>query len=142
MKGSLVYDYGDALRLGASTAAEDEVDLSKVFINFDLVRSFTKGFLETMKGVIEKEEIKLLLTGYYTMTLELGMRFLTDYLDGDQYFALSTYQKRNRPNINLERARNQLKLVEEIEKNYELLNRIILETLKELEYEDIEDLYE
>lgn len=142
MKGSLVYDYGDALRLGASTAAEDEVDLSKVFINFDLVRSFTKGFLETMKGVIEKEEIKLLLTGYYTMTLELGMRFLTDYLDGDQYFALSTYQKRNRPNINLERARNQLKLVEEIEKNYELLNQIILETLKELEYEDIEDLYE
>lgn len=142
MKGSLVYDYGDALRLGASTAAEDEVDLSKVFINFDLVRSFTKGFLETMKGVIEKEEIKLLLTGYYTMTLELGMRFLTDYLDGDQYFALSTYQKRNRPNINLERARNQLKLVEEIEKNYDLLNQIILETLKELEYEDIEDFYE
>lgn len=135
MKGSLVYDYGDALRLGASTAAEDEVDLSKVNINMDLVRAFTKGFLETIKEVIEKEEVKLLIPGYYIMTLELGMRFLTDYLDGDQYFALNNYQKRTRPKINLERARNQLKLVEEIEKHYDELENIIKETLNELGYE-------
>lgn len=134
MKGSLVYDYGDALRLGASTAAEDEVDLSKVNINFDLVKAFTRGFLETIKGIIVKEEIKLLLTGYFTITLELGMRFLTDYLDGDKYFALKDEQKMNRPKINLERARNQLKLVSEIEKNYERLNKIIQDTLDELGY--------
>lgn len=134
MKGSLVYDYGDALRLGASTAAEDEVDLSKVNINFDLVKAFTYGFLETIKGIIVKEEIKLLLTGYFTITLELGMRFLTDYLDGDKYFALKDEQKMNRPKINLERARNQFKLVSEIEKNYERLNKIIQDTLDELGY--------
>ncbi len=134
MKGSLVYDYGDALRLGASTASEDEVDLEKVHINFDLVKAFTYGFLETVKGVIEEEEINLLLTGYYIMTLELGMRFLTDYLDGDKYFALNSSQKKNRPKINLERARNQLKLVEEIEKNYNELDKIISNTLEELGY--------
>lgn len=134
MKGSLVYDYGDALRLGASTAAEDEVDLSKVNINFDLVKAFTRGFLETVKGIIVKEEIKLLLTGYFTITLELGMRFLTDYLDGDKYFALKDEQKINRPKINLERARNQFKLVSEIEKNYERLSKIIQDTLDELGY--------
>lgn len=134
MKGSLVYDYGDALRLGASTAAEDEVDLSKVNINFDLVKAFTYGFLETIKDIIFKEEIDLLLTGYFTITLELGMRFLTDYLDGDKYFALKEEQKLNRPKINLERARNQFKLVSEIEKNYDKLNKIIQDTLKELGY--------
>lgn len=134
MKGSLVYDYGDALRLGASTAAEDEVDLSKVNINFDLVRAFTYGFLETIKDIIVKEEIDLLLTGYFTITLELGMRFLTDYLDGDKYFALKDEQRAKRPKINLERARNQFKLVSEIEKNYERLDKIIQDTLKELGY--------
>ena len=101
----------------------------------DLVRAFTKGFLETIKEVIEKEEVKLLISGYYIMTLELGMRFLTDYLGGDQYFALNNYQKRTRPKINLERARNQLKLVEEIEKHYDELENIIKETLNELGYE-------
>lgn len=134
MKGSLVYDYGDALRLGASTAAEDEVDLKKVHINFELVKAFTYGFLETVKEIIEEGEIKLLLTGYFTMTLELGMRFLTDYLDGDKYFALNEEQKEKRPKINLERARNQLKLVSEIEKHYDELNQIIQETLVELGY--------
>ena len=134
MKGSLVYDYGDALRLGASTAAEDEVDLKKVHINFELVRAFTYGFLETVKGIIEQGEIDLLLTGYFTMTLELGMRFLTDYLDGDKYFALNDEQKEKRPKINLERARNQLKLVSEIEKHYDELNKIIQDTLDELGY--------
>ena len=89
----------------------------------------------TIKEVIEKEEVKLLIPGYYIMTLELGMRFLTDYLDGDQYFALNNYQKRTRPKINLERARNQLKLVEEIEKHYDELENIIKETLNELGYE-------
>ena len=134
MKGSLAYDFGDALRLGASNAAEDEVDLSKVTINFDLVRAFTKGFLKEIKGTIMKSEIDLLIDGYYIMTLELGMRFLTDYLDGDLYFKLNDEQKVKRPKINLERAKNQLKLVSEIEKNREKLESILNEVLEELEY--------
>ena len=139
MKGSLVYDYGDALRLGASTAAEDEVDLSKVSIHLDLVGAFTKGFLEETKDIITKEEIALLFYGYYIITLELGMRFLTDYLDGDKYFALSEEQKKKRPKINLERARNQLKLVLEIEKNQIKLENIIDQTLIQLGYERNKD---
>ncbi len=135
MKGSLVYDYGDALRLGASNAKEDEVDLTKVVINFALVKAFTKGFLEATKKIITKEEIDLLLAGYYIITIELGIRFLTDYLDGDKYFALNETQKKCRPKINLERAKNQLKLASEIEKNYQLLDKIIKDTLKEIGYE-------
>ncbi len=135
MKGSLVYDYGDALRLGASNAKEDEIDLAKVSINFDLVEAFTKGFLEETKDIIKEAEIQLLFDGYYIITLELGMRFLTDFLDGDKYFALTIEQKKHRPKINLERAKNQLKLVLEIEKNQTKLKNIIKETLIKIGYE-------
>lgn len=132
MKGSLVYDFGDALRLGASTAAEDEVDLSKVSINFELVEAFTKGFLTAIKGIITNAEVDLLMVGYKIITLELGMRFLTDYINGDKYFALTKEQKAKRPKINLERARNQFKLVSEIEKNFDKLNEIVNKTLDSL----------
>ena len=135
MKGSLVYDYGDALRVGASTAKEDEVDLSKVTINLTLVKAFTKGFLETTKDIITLNEINLLYHGYYIITLELGMRFLTDYIDGDKYFALTKDLKKTRPKINLERAQNQLKLVMEIENNYHSIKQIIDDTLIEIGYE-------
>ncbi len=132
MKGSLVYDFGDALRLGASTAKEDETDLSKVNINFELIEAFTEGFLKNIKGLITKEEISLLMTGYYTITLELGMRFLTDYINGDKYFELNQDQKKRRPNINLERARNQLKLVSIIEQNMKELEQIVVKTLQKI----------
>ena len=137
MKGSLAYDYGDALRLGASTAAEDEVDLSKVSINLKLFESFTRGFLESLKGIITSEEIDLLLVGYKNITLELGMRFLTDYLNGDKYFALTKEQKELRQKLNLERAKNQFQLVKEIEKNYAILVSILNSILLELEYNKI-----
>lgn len=132
MKGSLVYDYGDALRMGASNAKEDETNLNKVTINFELVKAFTKGFLEATHDLITKEEIKYLIHGYHLITLELGMRFLTDYLNGNKYFALNENEQKNRPKINLERARNQLKLVTEIENNWHLLEDIIQDTLKNL----------
>ncbi len=135
MKGSLLYDYGDALRVGASTASEDEIDLNKVNINIDLVKAFTKGYLSEIKGIIKEEEIKHLIDGYFLMTFEVGMRFLTDYIDGDRYFTLSEKNKKTRPHINLERARNQFKLVLEIEKQYNKLNDIVKEILKDLEYE-------
>lgn len=140
MKGSLVYDYGDALRFGASTALEDETDLNKVGINFELFKAFTKGFLLEMKPEtdeqnnnkpISKEEIKLLYDGYHIITLELAMRFLQDYIIGDKYFRL----KDGRPKHNLERARNQLKLVSEIEKNEKKLKEIINECLITLGYD-------
>lgn len=132
MKGTIIYDYGDALRLGASTSKEDEIDLNKVTINFDIIYAFTKGFLESTKNLITHNEIKLLMTGYYTITYELGMRFLTDYLENDKYFSLSEEQKIKRPNLNLERARNQFKLVTEIENNFEKLENIVKDVLKEI----------
>lgn len=132
MKGSILYDYGDALRLGASYTSEDETDLSKVKINFDIVYAFTKGFLESTKNLITNSEIKLLITGYYTISYELGIRFLTDYLDNDKYFTLTEKQKISRPNLNLERARNQFKLVSEIEDNFDKLEDIVKQVLKEV----------
>lgn len=143
MKGSLVYDYGDALRFGASTALEDETDLNKVGINFEYFEAFTEGFLLEMKPditsgkvyekPISKEEINLLYEGYYIITLELAMRFLEDYLMGDIYFRI----KEGRPKHNLERARNQLKLVNEIEKNEKKLKDIINSCLIKLGYEEV-----
>ena len=142
MKGSLVYDYGDALRFGASTALEDETDLNKVGVNFEYFEAFTEGFLLEMKPditsgkvyekPISKEEINLLYEGYHIITLELAMRFLEDYLMGDKYFRI----KEERPKHNLERARNQLKLVNEIEKNEKKLKDIINSCLIKLGYEE------
>lgn len=134
MKGSLLYDYGDALRLGASTAAEDETDLSKVNIRLDMFKAFTDAYLEEVKGIITDEEIKLLYDGYFIITYEVGMRFLTDFIDGDTYFALKPEQKKNRPHINLERAINQLHLAKEIEKNKENIITIINECLEKNGY--------
>lgn len=140
MKGSLVYDYGDALRFGASTALEDETDLDKVGINFEYFKSFTEGFLLEMKPKnngkeetkpISKEEIDLLYDGYRIITLELALRFLQDYIIGDKYFRI----KEGRPKHNLERARNQIKLVSEIEKNEIKLKEIINECLEKLGYD-------
>ena len=130
MKGAIAYDFGDALRCGASTAEEDEVDLNKVSINFDLVRAFTRGFISALKPkrdniYITPEEVKSLYDGYYIITLELGMRFLDDYLIGNKYFRIDE----NRPFHNLERARNQLKLAKEIEKNKDTIIGIINEAL-------------
>lgn len=134
MKGSLVYDYGDALRLGASCAKEDDPDISKVKINLDLVYAFTKGFLTAVQQVITPLEIDLLFCGYFTITLELGMRFLTDYINGDVYFTLSKQQLLERPKINLERARNQLQLAREIKNNEKKLRGLIQQVLLELNY--------
>ena len=136
MKGSLLYDYGDALRMGASTALEDEVDLDKVGINLELIEAFTRGFLYETRPrnnsiYITEREIDSLYYGYLIITLELGMRFLHDYIDGDVYFKID----QNRKKHNLERARNQFKLVEEIEKNKENINTII-EKIKKSIYED------
>jgi len=142
MKGAIAYDYGDALRGGASTALEDEVDLDKVKVNLELVRSFTRGFLYEMKPKKDSEgvmqdyispvEVESLYYGFHIIAIELGMRFLDDYISGDLYFRIDP----TRPKHNLERARNQLKLAEEVEKNKANIIHIINCALKDYEYRE------
>ncbi len=119
MPGSYLYDYGDALRFGATRATEDEKDLSKVNFELDLFEKFTKGYLEKCGKSLTKVEIEMLPYAPIMMTLECGMRFLGDYLNGDVYF------KVHRDGHNLDRARTQLKLVSDMEKNVEKMKEII-----------------
>ncbi len=113
MPGLSAYDYGDAIRFAASTAAEDETDLSKVTIDMELYELFTGGFVSAAKGLLSERELELLPWGARIITLELASRFLADHIDGDKYFKI------HRENHNLERARCQMKLVEEMEKHFD-----------------------
>ncbi len=124
MPGFSVTDFGDAIRFGASTASEDEKDLSKVNLDMEMFEIFTKGFLEGCGGKLPDEEIMLLPEGSKMMTIECGMRFLTDYLDGDTYFKTS-YSTQN-----LDRCRTQLKLVADMEKNWEQMKQIVKQYCK------------
>ncbi len=119
MPGASVYDFGDAVRSGASTAAEDEEDLRKVSFDLELFRQFTKGFIEGTGGLLTNREIELLPLGAKILTLELASRFLADYLDGDRYF------KTTKPRHNLIRARTQIALVADIEKKFETMQAIV-----------------
>lgn len=130
MRGSLLYDYGDALRIGCSTASEDEKDLSKVHIDLNLFEAFTRGFLSSIKNTITVNEVKGLYTGFQIITCEVAMRFLDDYLDGDNYFRVAY------PEHNLVRARNQIQMVKEIEAHETEINKIIHRILEELEYDE------
>lgn len=121
MPGSRLYDFGDALRSGANTADEDETDLAKVRFDTEIFRRFTDGFLSETADTLTAREAELLTFGVKIMTYENAIRFLTDYLSGDTYFKIS------RPKHNLDRCRNQLKLIEEIEKNEDELNGIVAE---------------
>ncbi len=111
MPGLCAYDFGDSIRFGANTAAEDEQDLSKVKFALNLFEVYTGGYAESSKGTLNEAEIKSLPWGAKLMTLECGIRFLTDYLDGDIYFNVS----KDRPQHNLDRCRTQFKLVKEME---------------------------
>ena len=123
MPGLSAYDFGDSIRFGAATAAEDEKDLSKMTIDLELYRIFTRGFLTACPGLTENER-KTLPLGALTMTLECGVRFLTDYLDGDHYFGI------HYPDHNLDRARTQFKLVSEMEKHWDEMAKIVEEETK------------
>ena len=118
MPGLSAYDFGDAIRFGASTAAEDEKDLSKVSMDLELFRLFTKGYLEACPGLTEKEREVLPLAAF-TMTLECGTRFLTDYIDGDHYFSI------HYPEQNLDRCRTQFKLVADMEAKWTEMEKIV-----------------
>lgn len=118
MPGFSLYDFGDAIRFGAATALEDEADLTKVSISLPLYESYTHGYLSECATALTKAEVDHLAFSAKLMTYECGIRFLTDYLDGDVYF------KTDYPEHNLIRARNQFKMVCEIEKHLDEMNAI------------------
>ena len=123
MPGYSVNDFGDAIRFGANTAAEDETDLSLVSLDLELFKSYAQGFIEGCNGSLTQEEIRLLPVGAIMMTLECGIRFLTDHLLGDVYFKI------HRVGHNLDRARNQFALVADMERKFEKMNGIIEEII-------------
>ena len=119
MPGLAANDYGDSIRFGANHSAEDEPDLTKVNFSLELFEAYTKGFLEIAGDALTPLEIETLPWGAKLMTLECGMRFLTDYLEGDHYFAV------HRPGQNLDRTRTQFKLVRDMEAHWDEMNAIV-----------------
>ena len=120
MPGSSLYDFGDSIRFGAATAAEDERDLSKMELSLERFRAFTRGYIRACPNLTQKE-VELLPLGAKAMTMECGVRFLTDYLDGDHYFAV------HRAGQNLDRARTQFKLAADMEKKWSDMQKIVAE---------------
>ncbi len=119
MPGFAAHDFGDAIRFGASTGAEDEKDLSKVNCSMELFEAYFDGFMEGCRGSLTRKEVETLPMGAKIMTLECGMRFLTDYLQGDTYFKI------HREGHNLDRTRTQLKLVKDMEDKWEIMEKIV-----------------
>ena len=119
MPGYVHFDFGDAIRTFTNTADEDEKDLGKVSMNLDLFNAFSEGFLSETKEILNETEISTLAFSAKLMTFIIGLRFLTDYLDGD------TYYKTKYPDHNLIRARVQFKLVESMEEQFEKMVSII-----------------
>jgi hypothetical protein len=119
MAGSVLFDFGDAIRIGAASSYEDEPDLSKMTINLELFEAFTQGFLQTAMSILTPNEIDNLAESVKVITLECGMRFLTDFLNGDTYF------RTEYPLHNLTRVRAQFKLLEEIEKHELQMKEIV-----------------
>lgn len=124
MPGASVFDYGDSIRFGANTAAEDETDLSKVTLSLELFEAYTKGFLEGCAGKLTDVEVQMLPMGAKLMTLECGMRFLTDYLQGDTYFKI------HRENHNIDRCRCQFALVKDMEAKWDEMAKIVSDCAK------------
>ena len=119
MPGYSVNDFGDSIRFGATTALEDETDLSKVNFDISLYELYVKGFIEGAKGGLTEGELEMLPIGAIMMTFECGMRFLADYLNGDTYFRV------HRPSHNLDRCRNQFKLVADMEAHLDEMKAIV-----------------
>jgi len=121
MPGLVCFDFGDAVRFAGNTCAEDETDLSKVRLDFDKFAALSKGFISRAGSSLSQTEKDTLALGAITMTVECGLRFLTDYIDGDNYF------KTNYPQHNLDRARCQLKLAQDMIENYEKMQEVVKE---------------
>lgn len=122
MPGLAAHDFGDAVRFAANTAEEDEPDTSKVSLDLDLYRAFAEGFVEATAGELGEAELNSLALGAFTITVELATRFLDDYITGDKYFK-TNYKKHN-----LVRCRCQLALARDMERKFDEMNKIVLET--------------
>jgi len=122
MPGLSINDFGDSIRFGANHSAEDERDLSRVNLDVELFSVYTRAFLEGAEGSLTEEEIRMLPWGAKLMTLECGIRFLTDDLLGDEYFHI------NRERQNLDRCRTQFKLVSDMEAHWSELCSIVEST--------------
>lgn len=126
MPGLSLYDFGDSIRFGASTASEDEKDLSKVSMSLELFRTYTLGYLTTAGESLTAKEIEYLPFSSKLMTLECGMRFLGDYINGDIYF------KTAYPEHNLDRCRTQFTLVADMERKMDKMMQTVADCCKEL----------
>ena len=126
MPGLSLYDFGDSIRFGAATAAEDEPDTSKMKLDLHLFEVYTRGFLEAAPSLTNME-VAMLPLGAYVMTLELAVRFLKDYLDGDLYFSKIEYAEHN-----LVRARSQMALVADMETKWTQMNLIVAKVADEI----------
>ncbi|MFM1849007.1 MAG: hypothetical protein RL417_2481 [Pseudomonadota bacterium] len=125
MAGSALYDFGDLVRCTAVRAAEDEQDLSKVICDLDLFRALTKGYLEVMGPELVKAEHELLAVAPQCIVLTIGIRFLTDHLNGDTYFKI------HRPGHNLDRARTQFALVRSLQSVEGRMTATVAELLRD-----------
>lgn len=119
MPGSALYDFGDLVRTSTVTAAEDEQDLSKIKFRLDMFEALVKGYLHPTRDMLVQQELDLLVDSGSLITFEVGLRFLTDYLDGDKYFKIK------RRHHNLDRCRTQLELVRQMEQSKEKMQKII-----------------
>jgi hypothetical protein len=124
MPGSILFDFGDAIRTVANTAVEDERNLSKVDINLSIYEAYTKGFIKSLKHTLTDTEINNLAFSARFMTYIIGLRFLTDFVDGDLYFRTHSAEH------NLDRAKVQFRLLEKMELNADKMHNIIIQSLK------------
>ncbi|MFL8969067.1 phosphotransferase enzyme family protein [Helcococcus kunzii] len=119
LPGVSVNDFGDSIRFGTNTGLEDDINLDDVSCDLEKYEAFTKGFLETLDGSLTDTEIDNLPLGALTMTFECGIRFLADHLEGDVYFHTA------RENHNLDRTRTQMKLIKDMEDNWDKIEEIV-----------------
>ncbi len=126
MPGLAAHDFGDAVRFAANTASEDEKDTSRVSLDLDLYRGFAEGFISSAAPILTKPEIDTMALGALTIAIELGSRFLDDYITGDKYFT-TRFEGHN-----LVRTRVQLALAADMEKKFDVMNKIVEETAQKV----------
>ncbi len=119
MPSSPLYDFGDSMRIGTNTAKDDEKDLNNVSCDLDLYEAYARGYLGACGDILTKEEMELLPYSSLIITAEDGIRFLMDHINGDTYYHIDY------PGQNLDRARTQLKLLEDMEKKLPEIRRIL-----------------
>ena len=130
MPSTPLYDFGDSMRIGTNTAKDDEKDLSKVSCDLNLYESYARGYLEACGKMLTKEELELLPYASLVITMEDGIRFLTDHINGDTYYHIYYTGQ------NLDRARTQLKLAEDMERKLPQIRDILRKSCRELGLEE------